>query len=359
MDAVARALARLGEVDGWLRAFVEVTADAALRDAAAIDARVAAGPPVGPLAGVPIAVKPERGGLQRERLRAAGAVPIGVTSTPRGPGPQTWGHTERGPTRNPWRGDLSPGGSSAGSAAAVAAGIVALATGSDGAGSSRIPAAWCGVLGYKPTTALAPGGGRAGLTVPAPLARHAVDLAAWADAVLGPLPPAPAPRRVTWSADLGYASAVLDEECVAIARAAADDLAARAGLDRADGCVVGLRDPASAWTALRSAHSSPARIAAAIALRVHNDRRLAALFTDVDLLLTPTTPGPPHGHDGPGSRMSVALTWAFNLSGHPAVSIAAGRTRAGAPVGLQLVARPGADRALLDLVRAALDVPGT
>ncbi|MCO7196753.1 amidase family protein, partial [Pseudonocardia sp. McavD-2-B] len=76
----------------------------------------------------------------------------------------------------------------------------------------------------------------------------------------------------------------------------------------------------------------------------------ATVFAAADLLLTPTTPAGPHGHDGPGGRMNVALTWAFNLSGHPAVSVPAGTGPDGCPVGLQIVARHGADAALLDLV---------
>jgi amidase len=83
-----------------------------------------------------------------------------------------------------------------------------------------------------------------------------------------------------------------------------------------------------------------------------NDARLAALFAEVDLLATPTTPHPPHGHHGPGQVMSIALTWAFNLSGHPAISLPAGRTPDGLPVGLQLVAPHDAERLLLDLAGA-------
>ena len=244
---VRAALERLAAVDGWLRAFTEVFPVEAEAQAAEIDARVAAGDPVGVLAGVPIAVK-GRGGLsdvQTGRLRAAGAIPIGVTSTPRGGGPQTWGYTDRGPTRNPWCGDLSPGGSSAGSAAAVAAGVVPLATGSDGAGSSRIPAAWCGVFGYKPTTGLLPSRDPTGLAVPAPLARHPDDLRFWADVVLfggrstaleitGPA------RTAAWSSDLGYAMPHLDEEVVTVARQAAERLVAetRPGMARAAGRAV-------------------------------------------------------------------------------------------------------------------------
>jgi Asp-tRNA(Asn)/Glu-tRNA(Gln) amidotransferase A subunit family amidase len=351
-ERVEEALRRRAAVDGRVRAFTHVREAAARAEAAGLDARLAAGEPVGPLAGVPIAVKGRAGwsSLRTRRLRAAGAVPIGTTSTPRGPGPQTWGYTSRGPTRNPWRPELSPGGSSAGSAAAVAAGIVPLATGSDGAGSARIPAAWCGIFGYKPTTGLLPSGDRAGLAVAAPLARHPDDLAVWAEVVLGALPLARAPRTAVWSADLGHAAAQLDDEVVDVARAAAERLVTRTGLTWSATSPV-LHDPAAAWTALRDPHATAADRAAAARLRAGNDRRLDALFAAADLLLTPTTPGPPHGHDGPGDHMSVALTWAFNLSGHPAISVPAGFTRAGAPVGLQVVARHGADRVLLALAR--------
>lgn len=358
MEVVGAALQRRDAVDGWLRAFADTSPGADRRPlevAASIDRRLAAGEVVGSLAGVPIAVK-GRGGVMNAQLVAlcaAGAVPIGITSTPRGGGAQTWGHTSRGPTRNPWRGDRSPGGSSAGSAAAVAAGIVALATGSDGAGSSRIPAAWCGIFGYKPSTVLAaprvlaaPGPGVA--AVPAPLARNPRDLRLWAEVVLGELPEAPRPQTAVWSDDLGYAGDQLDEQVVAVAQAVATRLAAAAGL-RWSSRAVELRDPAVAWVALRDPCASPRRRAVAEVLRADNDHRLAELFTDVDLVFVPTTPGPAHGHDGPGPQMSVALSWAFNLSGHPAISVPAGFAPDGTPVGLQIVARLGADRALLDL----------
>jgi amidase len=83
---------------------------------------------------------------------------------------------------------------------------------------------------------------------------------------------------------------------------------------------------------------------------VESRRRLDQVFGSVDLLMTPTTPGRPHGHAGPGAHLSVALTWGFNLTGHPAVSVPAGFTRDGAPVGLQLVTRHDHDAALLELV---------
>jgi amidase len=350
-ECVTGALARLTDTDDWLRAFVEVVAEQAVTAARHLDARIAGGRPPPRLAGVPIAVKGAgMRSLQTRRLRAGGAIPIGATATPRGPGAQTWGHTDRGPTRNPWRGDLSPGGSSAGSAAAVAAGVVPLATGSDGAGSTRIPAAWCGIFGYKPTTALFPVTERAGLAVAAPLARDPHDLAAWTEVVLGPLPDADEARTATWSADLGYAADELDDEVVVVAHAAAERLVASAGLRWRD-VPLRLADPARAWVTLRDPRAIAEDRAFADRVRTDNDHRLTALFSATDLLLTPTTPGRPHGHDGPGEHMSVALTWVFNLSGHPAISIPAGFTADGAPVGLQVIAGPRADRQLLALAR--------
>ncbi|WP_214365281.1 amidase family protein [Pseudonocardia sp. H11422] len=352
--AVEAALDRAARLDGAVRAFRELWPDVALAAATALDRRLSAGLPAPRLAGVPIGVKATEGvaGPHASALVAAGAVPIGATSTPRGPGPQTWGHTDRGPTCNPWRADLSPGGSSAGSAAAVATGIVPLATGSDGAGSVRIPAAWCGILGYKPTTGLLPTRDQGGLATPGPLASRAADLQLWAEVVLGGAPGPAAVSTLGWSADLGFAGPERDPEVVAIAERAARGLAARAGLWFAE-LPVALHDPAPAWTTLRDrAAEAPAR-AAAEALRQANDRALAVVFAATDLLATPTTPGPAHGHDGPGTSMSVALTWAFNLSGHPAISVPAGLTTGGCPVGLQIVARHRQDRVLLALARRA------
>jgi Asp-tRNA(Asn)/Glu-tRNA(Gln) amidotransferase A subunit family amidase len=394
------ALAVLEQVDGSLRAFREVWPDRAARVADAVDRALAAGGEL-PLAGVPIGVKAWDGlrSAQARRLVAAGCVPVGATSVPLPTtGWQTWGHTGRGPTVNPWRPDRVPGGSSAGSAAAVAAGVVPLATGTDGAGSIRVPAAWCGIVGVKPTAGWMPGSRPGDLRVPGPLARTVADAAAYLAVVTGQADlatiigasaagasdgRASTPPRAAWSTTLGFAD--VDPEYVATARSVAARLADAGAVDLLD-AEPRLLDPTSAWPVLRAATATGADRAetgadqtetgahpagapdrsgpwstgqptagpdgdrrAARALRAENDSRLAALFEGVDVLLTPTTPAGPHGHHGPGDGLNVSLTWAFNLSGHPAISVPAGCAPDGLPVGLQLVGRHHEERLLLRL----------
>lgn len=367
VDAVADALARIERADPALCAFAEVWTADALRRAAEVDARTAAGERL-PLAGVPLGVKGRRCALRSAvagALLDAGCVPVGATAVP-GPGTvwQTWGLGAGGRTVNPWRADRTPGGSSAGSAAAVAAGLVPLATGSDGAGSVRIPAAWCGVVGLKTTNGRLPSPDRTGLAAAGVLARHASDAALYWRVVSGRPEPegdvsSGPPVRAVWSADLGFAEP--DAEQTAVAHTAvlrladagvvrlADEGVAR--LRQPPGAPLRLHDPAPAWLALRAA---PGAVPAPVRLlRAENDDRLAALFTGADLLLTPATPNAPHSHEGPGARYSTALTWAFNLSGHPALSLPAGFGTDGCPVGLQLVAAHGREALLLRVARAA------
>jgi len=228
-EAVIRAhLARIDEADGQIHAFQEVRRDGALADAAGLAQRADLGGL--PLAGVPVAIKdntdvaglPTRQGSAAtsagpaarddelvRRLRAAGAIPIGKTQQPE---LAIWPFTEPEAypaTRNPWDLSRTPGGSTGGGAAAVAAGMAALALGSDGGGSLRIPAACCGLVGVKPAPGRVPLAGGAsehwyGLTAFGPIARSAADAAVAlavlaGDADAAPVPPPSGPLRIAVS----------------------------------------------------------------------------------------------------------------------------------------------------------------
>ena len=189
------ALDRIAAADGVVGAFRRVRAEEALAEAAALAAR----PDLGslPLAGVPVAVKDvtaltgetaswgsvagprtpfTEDGFIAQRLRAAGAVLVGLTRVPE---LCVWpmSDTPDGIARNPWEPTYAAGGSSGGSAAAVAAGLVPVAHGSDGLGSIRLPAAMCGLVGLKPGADLLPEGGWFGMSVHGPLATTVADAA--------------------------------------------------------------------------------------------------------------------------------------------------------------------------------------
>lgn len=341
---VEAALESIERFDAGIRAFHRVWPDTAREQAAGVDEAVARGRHL-PLAGVPLAVKASEGieSLQARKLIDAGAVPVGSTSVP-GPGTEwkTWGTTDRGRTVNPWRADVTPGGSSAGSAAAVAAGMVPLATASDGAGSTRIPAAWCGVVGYKPTTGLLPARDRAGLGIGGPLARSVADVELYRSVVLGsePAPPLSRTLRAAWSPTLGFNR--LDPEVAQVVQRAVRTWADGARVSPVE-VDLALTDPAASWLAKRGQGPDSADRHDDAA----NRAALDDLFGSVDLLITPTTPNPPHGHSGPGKVMSVGFTWLFNITGHPAISLPGGLSADGLPVGVQLVAGHHRDDVLM------------
>ncbi len=214
LELVEHYLARIERLDGALGAFVTVTADAARSQAAAADAhRAETDGDLPPLYGLPTAIKdltatagvatamgsatlrgwvPEIDDNVVTQMRSAGMISLGKTATPEF-GLPCYTETDIGPpARTPWDTSRLAGGSSGGAAAAVAAGLVPIAQGSDGGGSIRIPASVCGLVGLKPSRGRVSrgpiDGDAAGLSVIGPLARTVRDAAAFLDAVAGPWP---------------------------------------------------------------------------------------------------------------------------------------------------------------------------
>jgi Asp-tRNA(Asn)/Glu-tRNA(Gln) amidotransferase A subunit family amidase len=222
-ELTERALARIERHDGELHAVVRLVGDEALEQAAAVDERIARGEDPGPLGGIPFLVKDiedlagspttfgsllfadaapaESDGLVPARLRAAGAIPVGKTNTPEFAVEGFTSNLLFGTTRNPWSREWSPGGSSGGSGAAVAAGLAPIATATDGGGSIRIPAAFCGLVGIKPTNGIVgrrPVPSWIDLSTDGPFATTVDDLRLLLGIEAGPVPGDPT-ALPTWS----------------------------------------------------------------------------------------------------------------------------------------------------------------
>lgn len=424
-------LERIETHNPQLKAFVYLDAERARSEAAEIDRRISSGEDPGALAGIPIGVKDlenasgmptthgsvlfqdniaEIDSIQVARLRRAGCVIVGKTAAPEF-GLYAFTSTDlHGTTRNPWNLERTPGGSSGGSAAAVAAALVPIATGSDGLGSIRIPASYSGLVGFKGTFGRVPRGSSPESSYGGnygPMARTSRDAARYLDCVIGSderdqfslphpgfryedvLDERPAGLRATWSADLGFGTCAA--EVATIARDAADSLASSGAfvwVDRA----VELKDMSVAsgiigsperWIRLgkfwpeRRDDMSPflqflmersveiadvGEYARANERRWLNNQILADVFSEADLIVTPTTSTTAFAAEGPmpteidGRKIkpihAITFTYAFNFSGHPAVSIPCGFDKDGLPVGLQIVGRRHSDHLLLALVDA-------
>jgi aspartyl-tRNA(Asn)/glutamyl-tRNA(Gln) amidotransferase subunit A len=418
-------LARIEALNPRLNAFCLVTRDIALRDAREAEIAVVKGEPIGALHGVPLSLKdviftrglrttggsrlfgdavPEEDAIAAGRLRAAGAVLLGKTNT------SEFGHkavTDNplfGVTRNPWNPEMTPGGSSGGAAAAVASGLGPIALGTDGGGSLRIPAAFCGVYGFKPSWGRVPQHpsfpGWEHLGVTGPITRTVRDAALALDVIAGAddrdrhsLPREAGSYvsacddeikglHVAWTPDLGYAT--VDPAVQTLCENAAAEFESL-------GCHVEVVNPGwedceeifrtivaaqfyAHWSDQLPAQESELdptlvkfiRKGGAVSARDyvlameraraywHEAQTFLARF---DLLLTPTTAVAPFpvGQSGPreigGQEISVLgwmpFTFPFNLTGQPAASVPAGMTDDGLPVGLQIVGRRNADRTVL------------
>lgn len=426
-ELTQHALDRIDALNASLNAFVAVDADSALRAAAAIDERAARGEDPGRLAGIPIGVKDLEdaagfvtshgshafaGGPPADadsplvaRLKAAGCVVVGKTNTPE----LGWkGETDNpvfGATRNPWEQACTPGGSSGGSAAAIASGMVPLATGSDGGGSIRIPSAFCGLSGLKPSLGRVPAGGSEppgwpDLSTKGPMAIRVRDVAVALDAVVGPDPsdlralPLPeaswvhalddpaVPIQVAWSPTLGYADP--EPEVLRVCSAAVEQMAGL-GADVVEIDKVFPEDPVFAWITLAATYNSrtlepfrgtavweridPGLVASieqfgkgsALDLAKAQDAghrlnlRLVEIFRRARLLLTPTVASAPFPRGQAPVLNWVSYTYPFNMTRSPAGTLCAGFTGDGLPVGLQLVGPQHGDIVVLRAMAALED----
>lgn len=424
---VDAALTRAKDMQNVLNPFVSIREDAARLEAQAAQAALKRGATLGPLHGVPVVLKdmtPTQGDVWTEgsrlfdgraathdaliaaRLKAAGAIVIGKTTTPE----FAWsGRTDSplwGVTRNPWNADYSAGGSSGGTAVAVATGCAPLGEGSDMGGSIRIPASACNLIGLKPSWGRVPFDGAADRFDPlahwGPLARSCRDAALFLDVVQGrnnaDIAGAPPPVafleglaapvtgcRVALSVDLG---------CYAVEPAIAENLRATAERLRARGVIVddvSLKIPAEAtatwdrewavWLAFNYGDAAAGReemLSPDVRRLIEIGRRVSALelragewvrtrmahalqpvLERYDALLCPTLArdvppaegayaSPPP--DAEGRLRETTMTGMFNLLPRlPVLSVPSGFAPSGLPTGMQIVGRPGADLRVLQI----------
>jgi amidase len=415
-------LGRIDAIDGKLNAFRVTMAEEALAAAGAVSA------PDGPLAGVPIAIKDDmpvagqsvtRGsrsfrppevadGEVVRRLRAAGAIPIGITNVPELMIFPWTASAANGVTRNPWDPTRTPGGSSGGSAAAVAAGMAPCATGSDGGGSIRIPAACCGLVGMKPSrgrVSTQPAGeGWLGLSVFGALARTVTDSALLLDAIHGSLPEdissapaftgsyvqaaatAPGRLRIGVSRKLppGFLARLSGDQRGAWERTGAllselgHDVVERdpsyglAGIEFTQMWLRGIYEESRTVPDRARLERSTRQLVGAGRRLVPNRRRdqllagravrtarVLELWNEIDVLLMPVLATTAIAAEGAyGKSAPIAMDRAsrfipfnplFNVTGQPSIAVPAGFGADGLPLSVQLVGRPGAEDLLYSL----------
>lgn len=422
-------LDRVRRLNPDLNAYCTVAGDSALMEATQAEASIMRGEDVPVLSGIPVAFKdatetaglrttygsqifadyvPNEDAIVVERTRKAGAVIIGKTNTPEFACKGTTDNQLFGATRNPWNLERTAGGSSGGSAAAIAAGLATLAEGSDLAGSVRIPASLCGVVGFRPSLGRVPTyptpNAWTTILTHGPLARTVADATLFYSVLAGPdvrdpqsIPHAEAVAldfsalrglRMAWSPTLGYAP--VDPVVRSIAEAAALSLS-EAGL-RIEAADPGFADPKELFIALSapwragvcggyipqwkekmdpalveriSRTSSMTAIAyeQAQQQRSNLSRTIGAFFQDFDFLITPTTsvsgfaleldfPPTIDGHSVSSQLDWYPHTFPFSMTGQPAISVPAGWTDEGLPVGIQIVGRRFDDAKVLQLAAA-------
>jgi len=431
VDATKAALERIEALDDRVNAFCLVDRDAALANARASEERWSRGEPKGVLDGVPVSIKdllltkgwptlrgsrltPAKQGWSEDapsvaRLREHGAVVLGKTATPELGWKGVTDSPLHGITRNPWNTGCTTGGSSGGSAAAVALGMGPLSVGTDGGGSVRIPAGFCGIFALKPTYGripLYPASPFGTLAHAGPMTRTVEDAALMMDVLTLPdsrdwsaLPPpheshltgldsGVAGLRIAFSPTLGYVK--VDPQVEARVRAAVGILAELgAVVDEVD---PGFDDPVDAfhvlWFAgaaksveqfpkeswseldpgLREVCEQGRRMTAmeyleATAVRMRLGVLMGRFHEAYDVLVTPSLPIPaftaglevPEGSSSPRWTSWTPFTYPFNLTQQPAASVPCGLTAEGLPVGLHIVGTRHADALVLRVCKAYQD----
>jgi aspartyl-tRNA(Asn)/glutamyl-tRNA(Gln) amidotransferase subunit A len=409
-ELTEEALRSIEKENPRLNAFLTVTRDLARQQARMLDEELARGVDRGPLHGIPIAHKdivdtqgvrttagtkifadrvPVEDAEIVTRLTQAGCVMVGKTNLHELCYGITSTNPHYGAVRNPWDTERIPGGSSGGSAAAVAAGLIFMGSGTDTGGSIRIPASMCGVVGFKPTydAVSRRGVGPLGFTLDhvGPLTRTVRD-AALCFAAMSGRPPAPLTSMK--GVRIGIPKTFFFDRVDAEVQSAVREAAARAAREGAElidvpvpdieainavGRLILMAETATVWRRyldrrkdfgadVLAGIEQGRLISAADYLDAQRLRQVLAnefeqVWTQADLLLTPATPTPAPKIGQTNLEMggivedirlaSTRLVRPFNVLGWPALSIPCGRSRDGLPIGLQLVAPPGQDESLL------------
>ncbi|MEO8557956.1 MAG: amidase [Rhodospirillales bacterium] len=435
VEALQAVLARIAKHNAALNAFQHLDAEAGLRAAKQSEKRWKKGKPLSPLDGVPTTIKdtlytigmPTVFGTKANSpagpwtedappvaaLRAAGATIFAKTTTPEYGFKGVTDSPLYGITRNPWNTEMTPGGSSGGSAASLAAGMGTLTLGTDAAGSVRIPSALTGLATIKATFArvpVYPPSSQMTLSNIGAMTRNVSDLAAMMNIITQPDPRewwslpddgmdyvaalkgSVKGLKIAYSPNLGHFKDVHPEVAALVAKAA--KTFARLGakvsevdpkfadprealdtlwmghasslLDRFTPEQQALMDPGLIKAAKIGAAQSQAKYIKANQLRLEVGVALNLFFTKYDLLLTPTMPVPAFkvGHNTPKDPDGVSLAWTpftstFNMSRHPAASVPCGLTKAGLPVGLQIIGAHYKDALVLRAAKAFEDEIGT
>ncbi len=429
VEVTQAVLNRIERLNPSLNAFCTSMADSALEAARAAEADVVRGKQLGPLHGVPVSIKdnlyvkgvrttfgsqllkdfvPDKDAPIVERLRNAGAVIIGRTNSPEFGWKGVTDNLVFGATRNPWNLELTPGGSSGGGSAAVASGLGPIGMGTDGGGSLRIPASFCGLVGHKPSFGRVPhypGISVGSLRHVGGMTRTVSDAALLLDVVAGPderdqcsLPATDVEYvteidrgieqvRAAYSLDLGYGQ-VDSEVAESCARGAqrlteAGAVVEQIDLDWADpyecwkvffygGSTARLRDSFAEQghlldPGLRAAVEEGMKLSAAEFTRALTARnefwlQVCRVFDTYDLLVTPTLAVPPfrvgqnNADPFPGQQLGdlqwTGFTYPFNLTGQPATSVPSGWTTSNLPIGMQIIGRRFDDSLVLRAARA-------